>query len=47
MYGEKRNAYRVMAVKQEGKRSQGRSIRGWKDNIKMDPRDIGWGNGLD
>jgi hypothetical protein len=42
--GEKRNAYRMLVGKPEGKRSLGR--RGWVDNIKMDLREIGW-DGLD
>ena len=27
--------------KPEGKRQLGRPRRGWKDNIKMDPQDVG------
>jgi hypothetical protein len=38
--GEKRNAYRVLAGKPEGKRSLGRPRRRWVDNIKMDLRAI-------
>jgi hypothetical protein len=34
--GEKRNTYRVLAEKPEGKRSLGRPRRGWVDNIKID-----------
>jgi hypothetical protein len=41
-YGEKRNAYRVLVVKPEGKRPFGRCGRRWKDNIKMDLREIGF-----
>jgi hypothetical protein len=44
--GEKRNTYRILMGKPEGKRSLGRSRRRWVDNIKMDLRDIGWG-GMD
>jgi hypothetical protein len=36
--GEKRNAYRVLLGKPEGKRSR----RRWVDNIKMDLRETGW-----
>jgi hypothetical protein len=36
--GEKRNAYRLLVGKPEGKRPLGRV-----DNIKMDPTEIGWG----
>jgi hypothetical protein len=42
--GEKRNVYRVILGKPEGKRSLGRLIRRWGDNIKMDLRKIGWDN---
>jgi hypothetical protein len=41
--GEKRNAYRILVEKAEGKRLLGRPRRGWLDNIKMDLREIGWG----
>jgi hypothetical protein len=40
---EKRNAYRILVGKPEGKRPSGITIRRWEDNIKMDVRDIGWG----
>jgi hypothetical protein len=43
---EKRNAYRMLVVKPEGKRPLGRPRRRWLDNIKIDLREIGWG-GLD
>jgi len=39
---EIRNAYKVMVGKPEGKRSLGRPRRSWKDNIRMDLREIGW-----
>jgi hypothetical protein len=42
--GEKRNAYRILVGKPEGKRSLGRPRRRWEDNIKMDLREIGWGD---
>jgi hypothetical protein len=38
--GKKRNAYRILVGKPEGKRPLGRSRRTWVDNIKMDLRDI-------
>jgi hypothetical protein len=41
--GEKRNAYRILVGKPEGRRSLGRPRRRWVDNIKMDLREIGWG----
>jgi hypothetical protein len=37
-----RNAYKVLMGKPEGKRPLGR--RRWKDGIRMDLREIGWGN---
>jgi hypothetical protein len=43
-YGEKRNAYRILVGKPEGKRPLGRTRRRWEDNIKMDLRNIGWGD---
>jgi hypothetical protein len=34
--GEKRNAYRILVGKPEGKRPLGRRRLRWVDNIKMD-----------
>jgi hypothetical protein len=45
-HGAKRNAYRILVGKPEGKRPLGRPRRGWEDNIKMDLREIGCG-GID
>jgi hypothetical protein len=39
--GAKRNAYRVLVGKPEGKRPLERPRRRWVDNIKMDLREIG------
>jgi hypothetical protein len=39
--GEKRNAYRILVGKPEGKRPLGRPRRRWVDDIKMDLREIG------
>jgi hypothetical protein len=39
---EKRNAYRMLVGKSEGKRPLGRPKRRWVDNIKLDLREIGW-----
>jgi hypothetical protein len=44
--GEKRNAYRILVGKPEGKSSLGKQRRMWVDNIKMDLREIGW-DGID
>jgi hypothetical protein len=46
MYGEKRNAYRILVGRPEGKRPLRRPRRKWVDNIRMDLRDIEWG-GMD
>jgi hypothetical protein len=39
--GEKRNVYRLLVGKSEGKRPLGRLRRKWMDNIKMDLLEIG------
>jgi hypothetical protein len=39
--GEKRNAYKILVGKPEGKRTLGRPRRRWAVNIQMDLRDIG------
>jgi hypothetical protein len=44
--GGKRNAYRILVGKSEGKRPLGRPRRTWVNNIKMDPIEIGW-DGVD
>jgi hypothetical protein len=44
--GERRNAYRILMGKPEGRRSLGRPRCRWVDNIKMDLREIGW-DGID
>jgi hypothetical protein len=40
--GEKRNAYRLLVGKPEGKRPLGRPRRRWVDNIRMDLGEMGW-----
>jgi hypothetical protein len=42
--GEKRNAYRLLVGKPEGKRPLGRPSRRWVDNIRMDLGKVGWGD---
>jgi hypothetical protein len=37
---KKRNAYRILVGKPEGKRPLGKQRRRWVDNIKMDLREI-------
>jgi hypothetical protein len=44
--GKKRNAYRTLVGKPEGKMPLGRPRRSWVDNIKIDLREIGW-DGMD
>jgi hypothetical protein len=39
--GEKRNSYRLLVGKPEGKRPLGRP---WVDNIRMDLGEVGWGD---
>jgi hypothetical protein len=41
---EKRNAYRILVGKPERKRPLGRPRRRWVNNIKLDFREIGWGD---
>jgi hypothetical protein len=40
--GEKRNAYRILMGKPEGRRPLGRPRRRWVDNIKTDLTEIEW-----
>jgi hypothetical protein len=44
--GRKRNVYRILVGKPEGRRPLGRPRRMWVENIKMDLREIGW-DGVD
>jgi hypothetical protein len=41
--GEKRNTYRLLVGKPQGKRPLGRPRCRWVDNIKMDLLEVGWG----
>jgi hypothetical protein len=42
--GEKRNAYRFLVGKPEGKKPLRRPRRRWLDNIRMDVVEVGWGD---
>jgi hypothetical protein len=42
--GEKRNAYRLLVGKPEGKRPLGRPRRRCVENIKSDLGEVGWGD---
>jgi hypothetical protein len=44
---EGRKVYKVLVGKTEGKRPLGRPRRRWKDEIRIDLRDISWGCGVD
>jgi hypothetical protein len=40
--GEKRNEYRLLVGKPEGKRPLGGQRRRWVDNVRMDLGEVGW-----
>jgi hypothetical protein len=40
---EKRDTYSVLVGKPEGKKPLGKHRCRWKDNIKMNVRELGWG----
>jgi hypothetical protein len=40
--GEKRNLYRLLVGKPEGKRPLGRPRRRWADDVRMDLGEVGW-----
>jgi hypothetical protein len=42
--GEGRSAYRILVGRPERGRPLGRPRRRWKDNIKMDLQEVGWGS---
>jgi hypothetical protein len=42
--GEKRNAYRLLVVKPEGRRPLGRPRCRWVDNVSMDFIEVKWGD---
>jgi hypothetical protein len=39
---EKRNTYRILVGKPDGKRPLRRPMRRWVDNIKTELREMGW-----
>jgi hypothetical protein len=43
---ERRDTYRVLVGRREGKRPLARPRHRWEDNIKMDLQEVGWG-GMD
>jgi hypothetical protein len=42
--GEKRNPYRLLVEKPEGRMPLGRPRRRWLDNIRTDLVEVGWGD---
>jgi hypothetical protein len=42
--GEKRDAYRILVGRPEGRRPLGRPRRRWEDEIKMNLEEVGWGS---
>ena len=41
--GGERGVYRILVAKSGGKRPLGKSRRKWKDNMRMDIQEVGWG----
>jgi hypothetical protein len=44
--GKRKDVYRILVGKPEGKKPLGRSRHRWEDNIKMDLHEVRWG-GMD
>jgi hypothetical protein len=42
--GRKRNAYRLLLGKPEGRKPLGKPRRRWMDDIRMDPGQVEWRN---
>ena len=42
--GDRRDEYKVLVWRPEGKRQLGGRSRRWEDNIKMDLQEVGWGH---
>jgi len=45
--GERRDAYRVLVLKPEGRKPLDRPRHRWENNIKMELQEVGWWHGLD
>jgi hypothetical protein len=45
--GIRRITYSVLVKQPEGRRPLGRPRSKWEDGVKMDPKEVGWGHGLD
>jgi hypothetical protein len=45
--GERRGAYRVLVGKPERKRSLGRPMNRWEDNINTNLQEVGWKGWMD
>jgi hypothetical protein len=43
MHGRGLNGFRILVQKPKGKRPLGRPRHRWKDGLKLDLREIGWG----
>ena len=43
---QRKDAYKVLVRKPEGKRPLGKHNRRWKNNIKMYVQEVGWRHGL-
>jgi hypothetical protein len=44
LMGEKRNAYRLLVGKRDGRRPLGRPRRRWVDSIRIGLVEVGWGD---
>jgi len=40
---DRRVVYRILVGRREGKRTLGRCMHRWEDNIKIDLEEVGWG----
>jgi hypothetical protein len=44
LMGERRGVYRILVGRPDGRRPLGKHRHRWEDNIKMDLREVGWGD---